>query len=259
MNKQKLLESLKQIDLTEDQASLYIYLLENGDSTPLAISRDTKFNRNKAYRILDELRKLELVKDNQDSWGQKYAAQSPDALEVLLYKKEEKIKRQLVSLNSTIEELYALSSGENSGFDVKVYKGEEGLKQMLWNELHYKEILTLGAQSINIFVNKKFAEKHRQECVERKIKIYEIGNSSKIDQNYTDIDEFRQEVLFYKFIKKNVLTLENHWEVYGDTISFFNWEEGDLKGLEFRNKIFADMFKQIFWHYWEIAESREKN
>lgn len=42
--------------------------------------------------------------------------------------------------------------------------------------------------------------------------------------------------------------------IFNDNISILNWADGNKVGVEITNAPFAEMFKQIFWNYWEMAK-----
>lgn len=256
MNKQILELQLEELGLSEDEIALYLFLLEHGTHTPLEASRGSGLNRSKIYRIVDVLKAKGLISESPDGWGRTIQATDPSNLELLLFKKEKDLESQRGLLPSLIETLASFGSSTGTDFEVKHYKGVEGLKQMLWNELRSKEILTFDQGNINPMVGKTFGEKMRQEAVNRKQKIFAITNSS-THGTETNVDGYDEKVFFERNVSKDLLHIQHHIDIYGNAISIYNWKDTDTPaGIEIINKPLADMYRQMFWHYWEMAEGK---
>ncbi len=110
-------------------------------------------------------------------------------------------------------------------FKVIHYQGTKGLKQMLWNELKAKEILVFGYENTNRFVGKKFADKFREEVVNRKIKFREIGNAPEYkqkDQSFYNSAIGWEKVYQYKQIPESILKIRHQFVIYNSTFATFN-------------------------------------
>ena len=61
---------------------------------------------------------------------------------------------------------------------------------------------------------------------------------------------------FYKsrYIPPRILNIKQYQVIFNDTISILNWADGNKVGIEITNQNFADMSKQIFWKFWDIAK-----
>ncbi|MBD3362448.1 hypothetical protein GF362_01900 [Candidatus Dojkabacteria bacterium] len=257
MNKTLMFEKLLDVGLNEDEARLYFHLLQNGNKTPLQISRETTINRSKAYRTLDDLKEKKLVEEKINFDKKTFQAAPPENLEIQIIEKEEKIKVQRNGLSDLVKNLNKIKNNLTEDFQIKNYRGEDGLKQMLWNEITSgtKEILILGYETRNELAGKKFAEKTRLEQIKRQIKCYELENAK--DQGeywYTDLKQWPD---FYesRYIPKKILKIRQQTVIYKDTVAIFSWKEKKRIGTEIINKSYANMQKQIFWQFWEITEN----
>jgi len=260
MNKQIITTQLEQFGLDDVEAQIYLNLLESGAKTPLDLSRETNINRTKIYRYLDRLKQKRLIEESDKGRGLTLKAASPDMLQLLILEKEQSLKNQKALMPDLLKELATLPSVGRSGFEIKHYHGTEGLKQMLWNHLSAKkEILVFGFENRNNIAGKAFAETIRYEQVARKITKIEIENAT--DQGnywYTSVPDWGK---FYKsrYIPPKILTMKQYQVIYNNTISILNWADGNKVGVEIENVSFAEMYKQIFWKFWDIAgEYREE-
>jgi len=255
MNKQILLQKLQKLGLAEIEAKLYVFFLEKGPKTPLEISREMNINRSRIYRLIESLKKKKLVEESNTSWGKKLSAADPANLEMLIIEKEEEISSKKQGLPELVKSLQNLPNLVGVGFEVVNYKGKDGLKQMLWNELKAKEVLLFGHGSINMFAGRTFGNKHRKEAFLRKVNYKEIGN----DPAYRDLSKYNDEPLWekvYEFrqIDKKILEIRHQVVIYNNTVSIMNWWGEELVGVEIVNEEYAQMQRQIFWRHWQLAK-----
>lgn len=254
MNKQIIISQLNSFGLDEIEAKIYLHLLEKGAQTPLELSRDININRSKIYRYIERLTGKKLVEMSNAERGLRLKASNPQNLELLIYEKELEVKNQKDQLPDILKELTMQSSNLPRSFEVKHYHGTDGLKQMLWNHLSAKkDILVFGYENRNHIAGNAFGEIIREEQVRRKITKIEIENAT--DQGnywYTKVADWGK---FYKsrYIPAKVLNIKQYQVIYNDTVSILSWTDGNKVGVEIANSPFVEMYKQIFWKFWEIA------
>lgn len=252
MNKQIILTKLEELGLDEIEAKIYLHLLENGPRALLELSRETNIDRSKIYRCAEKLIQKKLLEQLNDAWGKKIKAADPNNIALLIEEEAEKISKKKASLSGLLTDLSNLPAYVKREFEVKHYRGQEGLRQMLWNQLQAKkEIFAFSHKNKNDIVGKPYAEKIRTEQVERKIVLYEIENET--DQGdfwYTDISGWKD---FYKsrYIPPDKLKIKQYIAVFNNTVAIINWSDGEEVGVEIINSYYADMQKQIFWNFWE--------
>lgn len=253
MNKQ-ILSELEKLGLEETEVKIYLFLLENGPYTLLEISRAINVDRSKVYRDVEKLIRKQLIEESHTEWGKKIQAASPNNISLLIAEEEEALKFKKQSLPSLVEQLSNLPAYTKREFEVKHYRGQEGLRQMLWNQLHAKkEILAFSYKNKNDIVGKSYAEKIRTEQIDRKITLYEIENET--DQGdfwYTDVARWGD---FYhsRYIKPDILEIKQYLAIFNNTVAIINWSNGEEVGVEIINSSFTDMQKKLFWRFWEIT------
>lgn len=258
-NKDKIRKYLTAYGLSNDEAKVYLTLLEKPLSH-LEIARKTGINRTKVYRIADDLEKISLVKSEQMDSGKLLSAAEPRNLEVDLVTKEEELRSKRVILKElmpTLSEMFNSSDSE-AKFSVSTYEGVAGMKQMLWNELKTKgEILVFGSGVLEDLVNsKRWAEAHRQKTLDVDYTIRELNNHGKKPIKFTKNNDFYNNFK-RKFIREDILNLEQQIVVYNDTVGFYHWRDDQKVGTEIHNKALANTFRQIFEMYWSLAEDLE--
>jgi sugar-specific transcriptional regulator TrmB len=254
MNKQLLTIQLEDYGLDETGATIYLHLLENGPRTPLQLSRDINIDRSKVYRSVETLLKQRFIEQSHAAWGKKLQAASPENISILLREEEEVLKNRQAALPALIKELSDIPSLTKREFEVKHYRGQEGLRQMLWNQLAAKkELLAFSYKNRNDIVGKTYAEKIRAEQVARKIVLYEIENETdQEDYWYTSVDRWEH---YYRsrYIAPKTLRIAQHVATFGNTVSIINWLDDEEVGVEIINTAYAAMQRQLFWKFWEVA------
>jgi sugar-specific transcriptional regulator TrmB len=258
-NKDSILLSLKRLGLTPDEAKVYLSLVESSMSH-LEVARKTGVNRTKVYRIADELAKRGLITEETNDSGRVLAAGDPANLEITLTTAEEKLKTQrqvLTGALPTLQHLFqAADQPKATNFIVNTYEGEDGFKQMLWNELKTKgEILIFGHGMLQDLVSSpRWAEKHRAKTLESGYKVREILNPDGKPVDFTKNTEFVEKVYVKRIIPADVLPLGHQLCIYNNTVAIYNWANGQKVGTEIVNKAFATTQRAIFEHYWTLAK-----
>lgn len=256
MNKSKVVENLQILGFTKSEARLYYFLIKYGPHTPLQLARKTKINRTKIYRITDKLRKKKLVEESDSKWGKTINAAQPEFLKQLIEKEIKTTKRKESILPNTLSTLEQLIKTPATTFESKYYRGTEGIKQIYWNVLSGNgDVLVFGYTDRNKLVGRRFAEKVRTEQVVRKISMYELANPQPeyTENDYTSVPGWNT---YYseKFIDEKVLTIRHQITIFNDVVSIKNFVRSDKSGIEIKNQLLADMHRQIFWHFWELAK-----
>ena len=254
MNKQILSTQLEKYGLDEAEAELYLSLLENGPQTALQLSRAVNVDRSKVYRSVEVLLKKKLIEQTHAAWGKKLQAANPSNIYLLLQEEEEAIRGRKESLPALIHQLSTVPTHARREFEVKHYRGQDGLRQMLWNQLAAdKQILAFSYKNKNDIVGKPFAEKIRIEQVSRKITLYEVENETDQDNYwYTEVLGWDK---YYKSrnIPVKILDVKQYVAIFNNTVSVVNWLDGEEVGVEVINAAYADMQRQLFWQFWELS------
>ena len=255
MNNNTIIELLKNFDLNSKEGEIYLTLLQKGILSPLQLSRATLLNRTTIYRILEKLKQIGLVEEVLDEKRTKAKAISPDNFEMIVKQKEseiDKLKQTLPELKAQLTAIQGLASPETK---VLYYRGQDGLKQLLWNTLNAEnEIIGYGYMNWNDVVGKEFAEKLRQEVVLRKRYSREIQNSNSIDplKTYTSVPSYDK---YYsgKKIPKEKIAIKHDTYIYNNVFAFSHFIKEEFFGIEIYNAEIVLTQRQIFEILWAIA------
>ena len=252
-NKDKLLSSLRDLNLNNDEASVYLELL-HAPSNHLRLSRTTGLARTKVYRIVEQLEKRSLVSKRTDDRGPLIIASDPSTLEVDLIANEEKLKQQRTILGRLLPTLLSIQAKDDKLFAVRTYEGAEGLRQMCWHELKSQgDLLSLGWGNIEDQMDDlRWAERHRARQIAAGYHTRELLTAADEPTNSNN-KEFMGKLYSYRRLPAHLTLTDNQTIIYNDTVAIYHWRQGQKVGVEIINAAYADMMRQIFEHYWELS------
>lgn len=115
---------LTQVGLSKNEIVLYLYLLENGYSTPPKIAKSTKIQRSNTYYILEKLKERRLIEESKQGKRKVYLAMDP--LSIVSY-----LDNQRNAIKSVLPDLRALYKKQNSKPSIKFYEGYEQVSLLI--------------------------------------------------------------------------------------------------------------------------------
>src|SRR5260221_2498149 len=237
---------LAKFGLIEEEILLYLSLLEKSPQSALELSRGLNIGRTKIYRILDMLDDKGLVNVVVDEYGNKFEANSPKQLEVLLKEKEvelENIKKESESLFTELEKLKPTLMGETK---ILYYKGVEGLKQVTWNTLRTKDdcFRIYEIKLMHTLFDLDFSAKARAEFVQRRILVHQLTNHDYLE-SFTKVTQHIKDWTL-KYIDPKELSIDVEVCIYNDVYVLYSYEKSNVFCVEIYNEKLAQMQKQIF-------------
>ncbi len=228
---------LKKIGLSKSEIIVYLFLLEEGLSTPPQISSGTRIARTNCYNILVSLKQKGLIEPQQRQKRKAYLATDPQSLMQSIEKKKEIIEQILPDLRS-------IHTYQKNKPKIKFYEGWEEVKEIYRNSLQAKEIFAIGSTNGISDIDKKFFDTYRTQIKENKIVYHDIlSNSSRGDIQVTkELLKGYYDVTIMPTRYKNFQTDILIWE---DNIALITLEE-PIFGTVLTNKLLAETFRIIF-------------
>ena len=246
----KVVSFLKQVGLDAEQASVYLFLQEKGPSTVLAVSRGLKTGRTKLYPALDDMVKKQVVSIHERHYGTTYEALPPENLEFLVSEYERRADGLRHNLSATVHALNSVRSTSLSGSKVLEYRGVDGLKQMLWNQMKAKggyKVFELGALSNHSIIGKHFADKMHSIEAEKQLQTFDITNNPDRAINGDEVDPKRNH---FAYIDPTIFKIEFETLIYNNVVALLSYENDDIFGVEIYNDKLARQQEQLFDLLW---------
>lgn len=254
--KQKVVAFFKQLGLSGQQAQTYLYLLEHGPQTVLALSRGLSSGRTKLYPLLESLAEKQLVTIHERHYGTSYEAQPPSVLEFIVAEKErgaEVLRAKLPAMQHALAKFHSLSPETSK---IVEYRGVDGLKQINWNLTKAKrEYRVFELAHLSDHLGKHFAEKIRSWQVEKGITSYDLSNDPNwsVDTKVAGYEKYSKA----RFIDPAIFAIEFEVYIYNNCVALLNYEKDDIFGVEIYNEKLARQQKQLFDLVWSQAKNSE--
>ena len=246
----KVVRFLERLGLSSEQASVYIFLLQSGPSTVVAISRGINTGRTKLYPLLEELAAKQLITIHERHYGTSYEAQPPQVLEFLVSEHERKAEALRSNLPAVANVLGQLQLAAPTTSRITEYRGVDGLKQMNFNltkaEHEYRVFELAG---LDKHLGSHFAGKMRGKFAERKLQSYDLTNNpNRAHESGADSPSAA-----IRYINPKVFTIHFETYIYNNCVALLSYDHDDIFGVEIYNDKLAAQQKQIFDLLWSQA------
>lgn len=246
---------LEKLGLSEEEAKLYITLTERGGAlTILELSRASGINRTRIYRLLEKLESLGIIEEIIDVRHKLAKAVGADTLELLVKDQESKVKYLREVFPSITNFISAGKTLSQPGTKVLFYRGKEGVRQQVWNTLRTKGEAVGYTYGPVIELIGEYYNEWRNEWIKRKLFFRDIVNPDfGFPKGITHTLNDPENSFATRIIPSNVLFINHQIDIYNEVVSYYNWNEGEVFGVEIYNEKIAQMQKQLFEMVWKMA------
>lgn len=231
-----MIEQLKEAGLTENEAKVYLALVDLGPSLAGGISRKTGMHRRTVYDTTEMLIKKGLVGYILKNNRRYFEVSSPKRFMEILQEKED-------LMAPVVEDLLERYRGAKEKSETNFYKGKAGLKAIFEDQLSYKEILILGASPKAYEVMQFYFKWYDKKRKSRKIKSRIIAYDKKISRiPLADIRYLPQKYA-------NPVAVN----IYGNKTAIILWATEPVV-IAIRSKEIADAYRNYFELMWKISK-----
>jgi len=245
---------LKKLNFSQEESMIFSTLLERGQLTILELSRLAKIERTRIYGITSRLKEIGIIEEIIDYKKKYIKACDFSKLQLIVEKRENDLKFITESLPS-LKTYFEFFNSNFHPTQIVLYRGVDGIKQVLWNELSTKtkRIYSFTYRHNAEIVGLKFVRKHSQEYVLRKIKCWDI-------QSKEFINSFTKKIrpgmynIESRFIDPKIFPINIAIATYDDIVQIVNWHKGEVFGAEIRNDKFAEFIKQVHKLVWKMGK-----
>lgn len=242
------------LGLSPEIADIYLALHASGPQSISELSRTSRVERTRIYRLLDALMESNLVEvENYNKRGIIRAAPIAN-LNILINKREQELKNLQDEL-SLIEQVLARNSLSSPSARVQFYSGPEGIKQMFWNQTKANAtIRSITVGDIWTNTDNRFLERWVGACNKANSQfqsIFRESPSQELYEQYTKTSPIKWQ---RRYIEDAVFDIKQNTVVYDNVVSYFNQEDDQLFGIEIYNSDIADMQLQFFDMLWQKAK-----
>lgn len=230
-------QQLIQFGLTLNESKVYLALIDLGPSLAGLISRKTGLHRRNVYDTTERLIKKGLVGYILQNNRRLFQASSPQRFLDIIKEREENISPIVTTL---MQKYSKTKESEETNF----FKGRDGLKGVLEDQLNYKEILILGANPKAGEVVQFYFNWYNKTRIKKKIKLKIISYESWFSK--LPLSEVR--LIPQKY--SSPLSIN----IYGDKTAIILWSKKSPIAIVIKNKEITDGYKNYFELMWKSAK-----
>jgi sugar-specific transcriptional regulator TrmB len=249
------------LGLDAEIADIYLSLHSHGPQTISELSRSSRVERTRIYRLVDKLLASNLI-EVESHYKRGVIKAAPIAnLHILINEKEQELKSLQDELG-LIEQVLARNSLSSAATRIQFYQGREGIRQMLWNELEAKsEILGYNYRILDEGTNKKIMGRWTEEFEKRKLQS-RIITSNDFSTNQHDgqpplgeVIGLRVKGINYRYIALSDFTITHSCYIYDSVVAYYHWKDNEIFGIEIYNLEIAGAQRQFFEIIWEKSKT----
>jgi len=243
MPNDQLAAQLRTLGLNRSEITVYLYILENGVSTPPDVSHGTKIARTNCYNILNDLKDQGLVEEKQDKKRKAYTITDPQALVSSLEYKRNMAQRLL-------PDLYGLQAGQQHKPRVTYYDGVEKVKEIYRESLAAKKIVSIGPLGGLDQLEPGFQNYFMKEIADRQIMLSNLSNTPR-EQMLSIVPELAG-LYQTKALSSEQATIPTNILVWDSTLAFITLDS-PMFGTVIVDPLLTTTFKMIFETIWNKA------
>lgn len=247
----------KKLGFTSEIATIYWALYSYGPQSISQLSRSSRVERTRIYRLIEELEKSNLVEIELHYKRRIFRAAPIGNLQIIISKKEYDLgylKTKLETLSRQLTEPNASSPTS----PVRFYQGIDGAKQMFWNQTKtHSEMLSILREPLQNKTDLSFFLRWVRAMNE-----FEIIHRSIVSKNFlAKLEIWHQRPNLEKIthwqarcIAEDVFHIAHETHIYDDITAYYNWDPDKMFGVEIRNADIVSTQRQVFEMLWQQAK-----
>ncbi len=255
-------QKLAKTGLSEKEAQIYAFLIENGGAFPTVIAEGTGLNRTTIYKILATLSVRGLVTELEKSKKIYYQAENPKSLDRFTDSQITIAKRQKESLEQIMPVLDGLFRSSPNKPTVRFFEGKSGILSVYSDHIadnkKYEMLAFSNTSDLVNFMPDDFKEKYLKTKLKIGITTRAVLPDLEIDIKYNEsyYKNFPKNLQpKLKHIPRKMFPFKSEITIYGENrVSIINFNEPNLTGTIIEDQIIHDMMKMIFELSWQGIE-----
>ena len=235
---------LKEIGLTDQEATIYLSLLVNGQISAYELAEKAGLYRQVTYDSLKRLTEKGFVSTVTEGKTKLFKATNPKLILEFLNEKTENFQQILPNL-------IKLTKQSKQPLSVETYKGKNTTRIALRDIINSLKktggevLCTAIDETIPLKENQTIIDQYERDMIEYKIKEKVI-----LKEGAKGI--FKKETSKYKRLPKKFFNI-NPIQIYGDNVQILIWGNPDDL-IIIRNKAAAESYRKQFELMWSIAK-----
>ncbi len=240
-------KELKNAGLSGSEVMIYLYLLENGVSTPSQIAKGTGIIRANTYSTMSGLEDKNLI--TKQTKGKRFVYFANDPIFVV-----DELEKRRKAVEGILPDLRALYKKEKNKPTVKFYYGMEQAKKVFSTTDGAEEVLFVLATDKLFEAYPDFFKKLRTEFVRKDIFVRDILTQ----EASVSVSQKTKEVMGahydFRVFAKKYEDMPTSIRIHNNTVALVTFDD-DILCTVMENKALAQTFRVMFETMWKAGES----
>lgn len=257
-----LVEKIQKSGFTDNEARVYVSLLELGGAYPSKVAEYSGINRSTIYHTLLTLSVRGLVNEIEKRNKLFYQVEKPDRLEKFAKDQVRLAEDKFEKVKTILPDVEGLFGSLGTRPKITYYEGAEGLLNIYADHINvektYEMLAWANADELKHFLPANFFDTYVK--TKEKIGIITRGilpdtpeNRGFNDVRYKDIKKTIWPEM--RYLKPDLFPLTGEITIYGDKkISIANFKEGQMVGVIIEDEAIYGMMKTIFELSWNSSK-----
>ena len=248
-----LISDLEQLGLSEEEARVYLSVLELGGSYVSAIAKKAKVHRVSCYHTLDNLVRKGVISTFTKNNIKYFSVDSP---QILVNQMEERfLKAQKI-----LPELLSITNSLAYKPKIQYYEGLQGIKNVFDDTLNAEdEVLGYtNLAKLPSVIPKEYLKDYTQNKIEKGLKTRMLSPLSKDALHYTKRyypKKFDRNLVEIFFVNPEEFMFEYETNIYGNKVSMISLNPDELIGMIIESPVYAKTQRSVFNLAWLGATS----
>lgn len=258
MNYKEIKNELKYLGLNENQALVYLSLIQSGELRIQEIASGTRIPRTSVYEHLKVLLELGLVERIVEENFIKIKASAIGSIRHGLNDKLLDLQTKLSKLDNIEKEIELLPKKLTQPTAVRYYTGVSGARQLLWNTLKAEGVVYVYSawgrgRYVGMKFYKSFVAESRERQIKEKVLVNPTGRVLESIRNYAGSSTGRTLPKDIRALKEEEILMKGETFIYGNVYAQLYLREEEINGFEIESANFTNMQKSIFETLWNMA------
>ncbi len=251
---QNLYSSLRELDLTEIEANLYIISLSLGKIPLSDLARAIGISRPNIYKVISALEKHGLAKfSGRDKYERGFIVESPKIVLDKLREKREYIAKLDRNLIPNLPEMLTKYHQSGGATKIRIIQGHDQFLKLFFQIIEETENTSEffgSATDFISFISWKEEHKWIRERIKRGIfiKVLLLDTPDARLLARTDKSQMRETRIF-----KSQTSFKTSFQLFGNKVII--WQPKASLAILIEDKLIVEMLKSIFYNLWKDAES----
>jgi len=233
---------------------IYLALTERGEQTVLQLSRLLAKPRSSLYLELEAMQAKGLVTMRREDKSTTFKAVPVESIKYILEEKRQVLNELFNEFPKFAQNVKVEKGTFAKSYEVTVYKGQEGIKQLLWNVLTSaaQEFVGFSPGTLEHVVDHEFAEEWRAEFKARG-KHNKIIVNEAIPLTWSKVPDFLTEkYVEIRTLEEKRITFAHEVWFYGKTLVVMSTKDDpEQYGVEITDRLLVSSYRQLFDLLWE--------